>query len=131
MNIKIYRSENDYVLNVKDKFSDTHHHLNFQDLLFIKQMISEFENDLLTRYTELNKRDEKSFDISIARQNAKPYITPNPIETWHEDIGPCLWWKFPVEEEPYVGSPLDLDFPSYVTHYTPIFIPTISKKEEV
>lgn len=72
---------------------------------------------------------EKSIDISLARQNAKPYITPSPLEDWHEDQGPCLWWKFPVEEEPYVGSPLDVDFPSYVTHYTPIFVPTISNKE--
>lgn len=29
-------------------------------------------------------------------------------EEWHEDIGTVLWWKFPIEEAPYVGSPLDL-----------------------
>lgn len=33
-----------------------------------------------------------------------------PLAEWHEDLGDCLWWKFPVEEQPYVGTPLDLGF---------------------
>ncbi len=78
---------------------------------------------------QLTTHQEKSVDIPLARNNAKPYITPRPLEDWHEDQGACLWWHFPVCEEPYVGSPLDNNFPSYVTHYTPIFIPTLSNKE--
>ena len=31
-----------------------------------------------------------------------------PISEYHEDYGPVLWWKFPVDEPPYIGSPLDL-----------------------
>jgi hypothetical protein len=31
-----------------------------------------------------------------------------PLSEYHEDMGPVLWWKFPIEEPPYVGSPLDL-----------------------
>ena len=31
-----------------------------------------------------------------------------PLEEWHEGIGDVLWWRFPVSEPPYVGSPLDL-----------------------
>jgi hypothetical protein len=27
---------------------------------------------------------------------------------WHEDYGSVLWWRLPVQEPPYVGSPLDL-----------------------
>lgn len=33
-----------------------------------------------------------------------------PYSEWHEDHGDVLWWRFPVEEPPYVGGPLDLGF---------------------
>ena len=52
-----------------------------------------------------------------------------PIEEWHEDFGFVLWWKFPIEEPPYVGCPLDEDWPGYHTHWTPIPIPTVTKEE--
>ena len=35
-------------------------------------------------------------------------VTPRSFHEWHQDIGPLLWWLWPVEQEPYVGSPLDL-----------------------
>lgn len=31
-----------------------------------------------------------------------------PISEYHEDMGPVLWWKFPIDESPYVGGPNDL-----------------------
>ena len=34
-----------------------------------------------------------------------------PIKEYHEDMGNVLWWKFPIEEPPYVGTPNDLGFP--------------------
>ena len=43
-----------------------------------------------------------------------------PLEEWHEDYGDVLWWKFPIEEPPYVGSPLCSDWPEYHTHWTPL-----------
>lgn len=52
-----------------------------------------------------------------------------PLKEWHEDIGDVLWWKFPIEEPPYVGSPLDLNWPSYHTHWTPIVVPQPPKEE--
>lgn len=30
-----------------------------------------------------------------------------PFIEYHEDMGDVLWWKFPIVEAPYVGSPLD------------------------
>ncbi|MGP5429512.1 hypothetical protein ACTXNW_08660 [Enterococcus malodoratus] len=42
---------------------------------------------------------------------------------WHEDVGDCLWWNFPVEEPPYCGTPLDEHFPKYKTHFTTIDMP--------
>lgn len=38
-----------------------------------------------------------------------------PISEYHEDMGPVLWWRFPIDEPPYVGSPLDLGFPIEMT----------------
>ncbi|WP_136617015.1 MULTISPECIES: hypothetical protein [Mesorhizobium] len=30
-----------------------------------------------------------------------------PADEWSEEDGPVLWWRFPIAEAPYVGSPLD------------------------
>lgn len=73
-----------------------------------------------------------------------------PIAEYHEDMGDVLWWKFPITERPYVGSPNSVGFavegyvtlkahggyvvgddirimtggwPGYHTHFTPIPIP--------
>lgn len=73
-----------------------------------------------------------------------------PIDEYHEDMGDVLWWKFPIVEPPYVGSPLDLGhaiefevrdpkrsttymrnvggWPGYHTHWTPITIPDQPEK---
>lgn len=50
--------------------------------------------------------------------------TPRPLDEYHEDMGPVLWWAWEPETEklhgrwkreaPYVGSPLDLGFNVYV-----------------
>lgn len=48
---------------------------------------------------------------------------PQKLEEWNEEYGDCLWWRFPVEEPPYCGSPLDCDFPRDVTHFTRFVIP--------
>ena len=45
------------------------------------------------------------------------------LEEWGEDYGAVLWWKFPIEEPPYVGSPLDATWLGYHTHWTPITLP--------
>ena len=33
---------------------------------------------------------------------------PRPFCDWHEDRGDVLWWRSPISEPPYIGSPLDL-----------------------
>lgn len=47
---------------------------------------------------------------------------------WHEDVGDCLWWNFPVQEPPYCGTPLDEHFPKYKTHFTTIDMPNEIEK---
>lgn len=72
-------------------------------------------------------------------------MNARPLEDWHEDIGDVLWWRFPIQEAPYCGTPLDLGqtveitvqahgvdkvmrtnvggWPGYHTHWTTIPIP--------
>ena len=35
-------------------------------------------------------------------------VTPRPFHEWHEDHGDVLWWLWPIEQAPWVGTPLDL-----------------------
>jgi len=35
-------------------------------------------------------------------------LTPRPHHEWTEEDGDVLWWLWPIEEAPWVGSPLDL-----------------------
>jgi hypothetical protein len=77
-------------------------------------------------------------------------IKARPLSEWCEKDGDVLWWKFPIEEPPYCGSPLDLGktvevettvrtftseeqspifrqhvggWPGYHTHWTPLELP--------
>jgi len=56
---------------------------------------------------------------------AAPAVVPVAIpgEQWHEDDGACLWWRFEIDEAPYVGDPRDSDWPGYHTHFTRIVCP--------
>ena len=56
-------------------------------------------------------------------------VEARPLDEWHEDHGPVLWWRFPVDEEPYVGSPLDVEWPCYHTHWTTILVPALPAPE--
>lgn len=46
--------------------------------------------------------------------------TVRHIDEWHEDFGAVLWWKQPVNEPPYCGTPLDSDWPGYHEHWSPV-----------
>jgi hypothetical protein len=51
------------------------------------------------------------------------------LDEWHDDDGDALWWFFPIVEPPYVGSPLDTDWPGYHTHWTRIPVPLAPTRE--
>ena len=55
---------------------------------------------------------------------------PIPREEWTEETGNALWWKFPITEPPYIGSPLDEDFSDEYTHFTSIPVPLFSVAKE-
>lgn len=57
--------------------------------------------------------------LSIEPQKVIAY----QADKWYEDMGDVLWWEFPIREAPYCGTPLDDDFPEYMTHFTKIKLP--------
>ena len=50
-------------------------------------------------------------------------VTLRPLDVWDHADGDVLWWKLPVEEPPYCGTPGDSDWPGYHTHWTPLSVP--------
>lgn len=56
-------------------------------------------------------------------------IVAIPADEWQEDDLDCLWWSFPIEEPPYLGSPISFNqhgeptVPKWCTHFTKIPIP--------
>lgn len=72
-----------------------------------------------------------SFEIveDLKKLDEPQKVIAQLAEKWHEDIGPVLWWDFPVEEPPYCGTPLDDDFPKYKTHFTELHIPDEVEEE--
>jgi hypothetical protein len=78
------------------------------------------EAEWLSRTVYLSERTKKAQKPVVAR----------PLEEWHEDLGEVLWWKFPIDEAPYCGSPLCSDWPGYHTHFTMLDIPKPPKGAE-
>ena len=64
--------------------------------------------------------------LKVLVEVADEYINYNtlaPIEQWCEDYGNCLFWRLPINEPPYCGTPLDVawsenNLGEYYTHFT-------------
>ena len=54
----------------------------------------------------------------LAARDAKP------LSEWGDEDHEVLWWKFPIEEPPYLGNPNHEDWPGRHTHWTPLITPT-------
>lgn len=60
--------------------------------------------------------------VAVAEEYVN-YNTLLPIDQWCEDYGNCLFWRLPINEPPYCGTPLDStwvdnDLDEYYTHFT-------------
>lgn len=65
--------------------------------------------------------DSLQYVVDNARSSLNKALAPEvaiPAEQWDENDGPVLWWRFPVVEPPYSGTPNDPDWPGHPTHYT-------------
>ena len=62
-------------------------------------------------------------------------IMAQPADEWCEEYGDCLWWSFPIEEPPYLGTPISWDrhgdptVPDECTHFTRIYLPMEDENE--
>ena len=78
---------------------------------------------------EHNPEEQRRYDraATLLQQQAAPAPVGVPVaipgEQWHEDDGACLWWRFEIDEAPWVGDPRDSDWPGYHTHFTRIVCP--------
>lgn len=52
------------------------------------------------------------------------------IHEWDPSDGPVLWWRDPIKEPPYVGTPDDDGFDEGYKWWSYIDIPEIPKEEE-
>lgn len=51
-------------------------------------------------------------------------LEPIPAEEWNEDDFFVIWWRLPIEEPPYIGSPMCDDWTeNYYTHFTRLIEP--------
>lgn len=81
------------------------------------------EKDVILTREQLEQFAVRVIELETPRIRAealRTYKTPRHIDEWHEDMGFALWWALPVCEPPYVGTPLDTDWPGYHTHWTPL-----------
>jgi len=73
----------------------------------------------------------EALECAIAAADVDDLHRPRPFCDWHEDLGDVLWWRMPIEEAPYVGSPLDhgriaegtINFPKKVGNAWPFSAP--------
>lgn len=61
-----------------------------------------------------------------ARGQKRESIKAIPADQWCEEDGNVLWWRLPIEQPPYCGTPLDGAYwiEDYYTHFTRLEIPT-------
>ncbi|PLS19105.1 hypothetical protein CVD28_01475 [Bacillus sp. M6-12] len=93
-----------------------------------KKTIGNFEYDLKDyehKPKEFNDYDAFfAYNMAVKRLGElEDSLVAKPIDEWTEDDGDCLWWTFPIQEPPHCGSPLDSDFPDYLTHFTRLILP--------
>lgn len=94
--------------------------------------------ELITAYHEerlYSVRCKKCGTVTLVKAS-DPYqaeekvgVVARPYDERGEDYGEALWWSFPIEEPPYLGSPISYHadgsptVPEWCTHWTPVFIP--------
>lgn len=88
------------------------------------------ENKIRSALTRLGVPYEDTLLTESITTSEAREATPRPLDEWSEEDGPALWWKFPINEPPYCGSPLYSDWPGYHTHWTRIPMPIVPGEEE-
>ena len=90
-------------------------------------MMTDSEAAAWTRGHAVGERElkaaEKGWQAERAELKAQieRLTTLRSASEWRDDDGDVLWWRLPVEEPPYVGSPMECGwFEDFYTHWTPL-----------
>lgn len=90
----------------------------------LKEYIQELKDERDQYKQDYQRLLKTAEEIAMENQTLKE---PNRLmldTEWHEDDGIVIWWKLPINEPPYVGTPLDSDFEEgYYTHFTRLVEP--------
>jgi hypothetical protein len=72
---------------------------------------------------DIDELAERTLELVAEVERLRKPPAVRSLDEWHEDHGTVLWWTLPICEPPYVGAPLDSDWPGYHTHWTAIAVP--------
>jgi hypothetical protein len=111
-------SEHDWLQPLRDCAEKTRRET---EAIRVKTEVIRAEVRQLQAEVELLRQRKRS--LTLERLLAPAIPRAIPAAEWHEDDGEVLWWRFPIEEAPYVGSPLCNDWPGHHTHFTQIVCP--------
>ncbi len=78
------------------------------ELLQTAVMLETHAPEIFPKTNAAGQKDLARVMMESAAEAIREALKLRPLSEWHEDMGPKLWWKFPLSEAPYVGSPLDL-----------------------
>jgi hypothetical protein len=67
----------------------------------------------------------KTLKVAVAKAGIVDRLhVLRPLVDWHEDYGPVLWWRLPIEEPPCAGDPRTDDWTEgYYTHWSVCPVP--------
>lgn len=72
----------------------------------------------LVSQTEALRKENENLRKQL---NSLIYPVAKLAEEWSEEDGNVIWHKFPIDEPPYVGTPLDSNWiDDYYTHWQPL-----------
>lgn len=88
-------------------------------------------HDVIVELRAMADRERGSHaDVAKGRAESDEIRRLRARDSWGEDDGAAVWWTVPIAEPPYVGTPLDDDFPDYATHWTPLVMPLEVERAE-
>jgi hypothetical protein len=67
--------------------------------------------------------------LSHAADLVANVITPRLAADWSEEFGAVLWWRAPIGDPAYCGSPLDTNWPGGFSHWTPMLVPMALRQD--
>ena len=97
------------LLQVSDQGADSVHPIKLLGLMSAVALEIERLDNLINNPHTADFLEAVKLEAAVAR----------PLCEYHEDHGAVVWWRFPVNEPSYIGTPNDSDWPGYHTHWTP------------